>query len=335
MRVLIVGIIVLALAVAGVSTYLIQSFGGEEKVAELQKEQQKPKIRVLIATKNLRTGDVLKADAVAWQMWVEEALNAQFISVTKEDDEAKKMQAYAGQTVRSPIQAGEPILASKLFKRDKSGLLAGVLDNGMRAVSLAVSPETSSAGLILPGDRVDVLLTHTKAQEALQKKSKPGPRDPNAPLVVLQQTTETIVRNVRAIAINQTTAPPPEGAPAVPTQTITLEVTPKQAELLITARAMGRLSLALRSLQDGEGDTGRRDFTTDVEVSPFLRNIDQILAQIAEDERKRRIEEERKNEEERKKKAAAAPATTWQPKEKETVKIFRGGKAGLSEVNTK
>lgn len=322
MRVLIVGIIVLALAVAGVSTYLIQSFGSEEKVAELQKEAEKPKIRVLIATKNMQPGDVLNADAMAWQAWVDEALNDKFISVTKAEDEAAKTKALAGQTVRAPIRAGEPILASKLFKREKAGLLAGVLDNGMRAVSFSVSPDTASAGFILPGDRVDVLLTHTKAREAIQRKSKPGAPDPSKPLLVLQQTTETILRNARVLAVNQTTAPPAEGAAAVAAQTITLQVTPKEAELLITARAMGRLSLVLRSLQDSEDDTKRRAFTTDVEVSPFLSNITEILA-----------EEELKRQGGKVEKGTGKPAAPRPPKT--TVKIFRGGKGGLSEVTTK
>jgi len=132
MRVLIVGIIVLALAVAGVSTYLIKTFSGEEKVAELKKEAQKPKVRVLIAAKEIRPGEILAANAVAWQAWVEDALNPQFISITKDEDQAKKVADLAGSIVRRPIQTGEPILASKLFKRDKAGLLSGVLESGMQ-----------------------------------------------------------------------------------------------------------------------------------------------------------------------------------------------------------
>lgn len=327
MRVLIVGIVVLALAVAGVSTYLIKTFGSKEKVAELKKEAEKPKIRVLIATKKMTTGDVLRPDAMAWQPWVEEALNARFISVTKEEDEAKKVKELAGQIVRAPIEVGEPILASKLFKRDKAGLLAGVLDSGMRAVSFSVSPDTASAGFILPGDHVDVLLTHSKAREALQREAqKTTKKGEKPPLLVLQQTTETILKDVRVIAVNQATTPPAEGAAAVPTQTITLELTPKQAEMLITARAMGRLSLVLRSLQKGPSDTRRLPFTTDVEVSPFLRNMDEILA-----------EEEKKREEalaaKRRAEAKAGAPVIRRPRD--TVKIFRGGKGGLSEVTIK
>ena len=327
MRVLIVGIIVLAVAVAGVATYLIQTFSGEEKVAELKKEAQKPKLRVLIAAKEIRPGETLAANAVTWQVWVEEALNPQFISVTKDEDQAKKVADLVGSIVRGPIQTGEPILAAKLFKRDKAGLLSGVLEGGMRAVSFSVSPDTASAGFILPGDRVDVLLTHTKAQEALQKKAKPGPIDPNAPLLVLQQTTETILRDVRVIAVNQAIDAPPANAPAVPaTATITLELTPKQAELLITARAMGRLSLVLRSLQAGSDEPKRPAFTTDVEVSPFLSNLNEILAEV-ERKRQQALEE--------KKKATAKTGGTAPKQPKDTVKIFRGGKGGLSEVTVK
>jgi pilus assembly protein CpaB len=273
----------------------------------------------------MRAGEILAANAVAWQAWVDEALNPQFISVTKDEDEAKKVADLVGGVIRRPIQAGEPILASKVFKRDKSGMLAGVLDGGMRAVSFSVSPDTATAGFIQPGDRVDVLLTHTHAREALQKKTKPGPPDPNAPLLVLQQTTETILRDVRVIAVNQAVDAPPANVPAVPATTITLELTPKQSELLITARAMGRLSLVLRSLRPGGDDSKRPAFTTDVEVSPFLSNITEILA--AEE-----IKRQQKLDEKTKPAGAKAPA----PKQpKESVKIFRGGKGGLSEVTTK
>jgi len=326
MRVLIVGIIVLALAVAGVSTYLIRTFSGSEKVAELQKEAQKPKIRVLIATKAMAPGETLAANAIAWQAWVEEALSPQFISVTKDEDQPKKVADLVGSIVRQPIQAGEPILASKVFKRDKAGLLAGVLDSGMRAVSFSVSADSAGSGFILPGDRVDVLLTHTKAQEAIQKKSKPGPVDPDAPLFVLQQTTETILHDVRVIAVNQAIAPPPAPAIFIKASTITLELTPKQAELLTTARVMGRLSMVLRSAQSKPDEPARREFTTDVEVSPLLSNINEIIA-----------EEERKREQAlaEKRKAAVKGAGPAPKQPKDTVKIFRGGKGGLSEVTVK
>ena len=119
MKVLIVGILVLGLAVAGVSTYLIQSFGGDENLEELQKQAQKPKLKVLIATRDLRPGEVLKDDYMTWQVWVEEALNKQYIVVDSEDQEDVKIKDFVGGVVRRIIHEGEPMLASKIFKSDK------------------------------------------------------------------------------------------------------------------------------------------------------------------------------------------------------------------------
>ena len=179
MRVLIVGILVLVLAVTGSAVYLIKSFSGEENIEELQKEAEIKKIRVLVANKNLATGATLTEDSMTWQFWVDESLNKQYVVVDEEELQGERIKEFIGGVVRRPMFEGEPILASKVFKRDKPGFMAGMLGAGKRAMSVSVSAKTGAAGFILPGDEVDILLTHDKAREVLQKM---GPRDPNAPL---------------------------------------------------------------------------------------------------------------------------------------------------------
>lgn len=326
MKVLIVGIVVLALAVAGVSTYLIQSFGGEENLEELQKQAEKPKSRVLVATRDLRLGEVLAPEAMAWQNWPEEAVNKQFVVVMNEDELDKRMKDFEGSVIRRPISTGEPILASKVFKRDKPGFLSGVLDGGMRAVSFSVAPNTGASGFILPGDRVDILLTHGKFKEALRRVRAGKKADPDEPLLVLAQTTETILKDVKVIAVNQA-VDLAEGF-VLPASTITLELTPKQAEKLITARTMGKLSMTLRSLENpqteaGKTDSGKPSFTTDVEVSPILSNIQAILA-----EHRQKFKMSRSG-----KKGGTTKRRT--AGKKSVVKIYRGGKSELQEVKVK
>ena len=126
-------------------------------------------------------------------------------------------------------------------------------------MSVSVSAKTGAAGFILPGDEVDILLTHDKAREVLQKM---GPRDPNAPLVVLYFTTETILRNVPVLAVDQKIEDFENKAEVV--KTVTLELSPKQSEILTTARAMGKLSLVLRSLEGVRDTESPETFTTDV-----------------------------------------------------------------------
>jgi pilus assembly protein CpaB len=280
MKVLIVGIVVLALAVAGVSTYLIQSFGGDENLEELQKKAQKPKLKVLIAARDLRPGDVLIADFMEWQAWVEESINKRYVAVETEAQEKVKIKDFEGGVVRRMISEGEPMLASKIFKTDKPTFLSGVLGPGMRAVSFTAAPNTAASGFILPGDRVDILLTHDKVRAALRRSLGGKPENPEDPLMVLTNTTETIMRDIKVIAVNQL-VDLIEGTTIV-AKTLTLELTPKQAELMVTARTMGRLSWVLRSLQNAPGDMGgpgegQISFTNDVEVSPVLRNFDAIV----------------------------------------------------------
>lgn len=337
MKVLIVGIIVLALAVTGVSTYLIQTFSGEANLEELQKEAQKSKIRVLVASKDLRPGQKLGPDNMEWQFWVDESLNPKYIVVEKDEQESGKMEEFSGSIVRGFIHQGEPVLGSKVFKSDKPGFLAGVLDSGMRAVTFKVGATTGSAGFILPGDRVDILLTHGLVRKAItktEKGKKEGKKEDREPLVVLANTTETIVLNVRVIAIDNF-VDVVEGN-NVPAKNVTLELTPKQAEVLITARAMGKLSVVLRSLETPEGESEKLTYTNDVEVSPFIQNINKILA-AQRNERQKRLQEEAAELERAEASAASESSTAPRRprKKKKPVKIFWGGKGTLEEVKAK
>jgi pilus assembly protein CpaB len=115
----------------------------------------------------------------------------------------------------------------------------------MRAISTEISAETGAGGFILPNDYVDVLLT----------------REQNNAFI-----SETILRNVRVLAIDQTVQEK-DGQKAAVGRTATLELTPKQTEMLALSRRRGTLSLALRSLADarpvkGAGPEEERESTS-------------------------------------------------------------------------
>ncbi len=114
-----------------------------------------------------------------------------------------------------------------------SGFMAAILPSGMRAVSTQISPETGAGGFILPNDRVDVIMT-------------PRGRDDKGG----ERTSETILRNVRVLAIDQTVEEK-NGQKVVVGKTATLELSPSQAETLALSQQLGVLSLALRSIADG------------------------------------------------------------------------------------
>lgn len=149
-------------------------------------------------------------------------------------------QPFMGAVVRLPIQAGEPITFRKVVRAGESGYLAVLLAPGQRAASIPVTVDTGAGGFILPGDRVDVILT---------RRLETG--KPNALFL-----SRSILRNMKVLAIDQTTQTDKDAA-AVIGATATLEVNSDEAETLAAAKAAGTLSLALRSYADAHAASGR------------------------------------------------------------------------------
>jgi len=171
MKILIVGLVVLALSVAGVSTYLIKSFSGQENIEGLQQEAQTT-AKVLVAARPIRPGEAVTPGSLVWQAWSKDSLNEKFIVAENDKQAEKRIKDFHGGIARIAIQQGEPVLAAKIFKSDKPGVLAGMLKGGMRAVSFTVSPQSAVAGFILPRDKVDILLTHKIKWKKKKKKKK-------------------------------------------------------------------------------------------------------------------------------------------------------------------
>ncbi|WP_427789684.1 Flp pilus assembly protein CpaB [Brevundimonas diminuta] len=149
---------------------------------------------------------------------------------------------YIGAVVREPILAGEPLVARKIVRAGDSGYMAAYLEPGMRAMAISVTVETAAGGFILPGDRVDVLLTRELKSSGADASGS-------------RYTTATVMRNVKVLAIDQSTRAA-EDEQAVVGATATLELTGRDAEILALARSEGNLSLILRSYADTAGPSG-------------------------------------------------------------------------------
>ncbi|HYF23409.1 MAG TPA: Flp pilus assembly protein CpaB [Caulobacteraceae bacterium] len=149
---------------------------------------------------------------------------------------------FVGAVVREPFLAGEPIVDRKVVRAGESGYLAVVLAPGMRAMAVPVTVETAAGGFILPADRVDVLLS---------REVQSGTDGGKTSFV-----SETVLRNVKVLAIDQVTQPD-KNATTVVGATATLELGPLDAEALALAMAQGELSLTLRSYADAGGPSGR------------------------------------------------------------------------------
>ncbi|WP_374575447.1 Flp pilus assembly protein CpaB [Phenylobacterium sp.] len=220
-----------------------------------QAESSQPMARVLVAQRDLSIGTGLTEKDMGWQPWPVDALNDTLITDgAKPEPEAKgaakvakvagelvagpgPMEALAGAVVKEPILKGEPITRGKVVRGGEGGYMAVVLHPGMRAVGVPITNETTAGGFVLPGDRVDVL----------QSRDAGGDKG---------YVTETLLRNVRVLAIDQATEPAKDARTLVGS-VATLEVPAGDVPVLIRGRAQGQMVLVLRSYSDIGGPVGR------------------------------------------------------------------------------
>jgi pilus assembly protein CpaB len=185
--------------------------------------------QVLVAATNINLGDSVHSQDFKWQQWPVEGVTPGLITRDAQPDAPTEL---SGAVARAPFIAGEPIKEQKLIKVSEGGVMAAILPSGMRAISTPIKEETAAGGFILPNDRVDVILSH---------KIKVGSKE--------QHVSEAVLRNVRVLAIGQQIENK-DGEKVATGKTATLELTPRQAEILTLAQSMGEISLSLRSLAD-------------------------------------------------------------------------------------
>jgi pilus assembly protein CpaB len=221
------------LAIAGVCG--IAAFFGVRSLVEkpatvVREEVVTQTAQVLVARNDIPLGDTITAENLRWQDWPVNALNPQFIDRKRRPEAIREV---VGTVARAPMLPGEPVTQAKIVKIGEGGVLAAILPTGMRAYSTRIREETGAGRMILPNDRVDVLLN-------VRGRSTSRADDNN---------TEVIMRNVRVLAIGQV-IDVRDGKRLAEGNTATLEVTPSQAEVLAAANTRGEISFALRSIAD-------------------------------------------------------------------------------------
>jgi len=271
--------ILIALFIASVAGLGAMLWHNAEKVAVATNGAQS-KIMILVAAQPLRTGILLRSEDVKWQAWSDAVVPGAILRPSEEDRKVKPdadahvlADVYGG-VVRQRVEAGQPIVSGLIVKPGDRGFLAAVLSSGYRAVAISVTAVSGAAGLIFPGDHVDVILTQSfkQADVPLSRRS----------------VGETIVSNLRVLAIDQRlqqVTPDPNGNSAQVARTVTLEVLPKQAEMINVATELGKLSLTLRSVPtNAEPVTANTrveeasQSTWADDVSPALRRSEQKAA---------------------------------------------------------
>jgi pilus assembly protein CpaB len=260
MRVLMVLCLVIAFAIAGVTWLIVPSLMRQQPAAAAAPKPA-PATRVLVAATNLPAGTIVKADEVRWQPWPENGIADGYIVEGRTPDPMKNVLSAA---VRRGFTAGEPITGSRLVQKGEAGFLAAALTSGMRAVSVKIDAVSGAAGFIMPGDRVDVMLT-----SQYERPGSEGARE-------TKSYAEIVLANVRVLAIDQNMKDVVDDkTPAKVGATATLEVTLHQAQVIGVAGQLGRLTLVLAGLADSDkpAPKDRRGYVEELEVSRFLKAV--------------------------------------------------------------
>ncbi|CAG73702.1 putative exported protein [Pectobacterium atrosepticum SCRI1043] len=267
-----------ALVLAGIVALMVRSHLSSEPPAPPPMVVKVPeKVAVLVAAKALHPGDFIDSASLRWDE-TDKPVSRTFNFIRGKDSQSLLL----GATLRETVAEGTPLTSNVLVKPNEPGFVAAVLRKGMRAISVPTSAIASNAGLVSAGDRVDVILSMKRDDQAELPPSR------NQPVVMPLLASQTIVRDLRVLALNDKTGTPiyprfdvaedgtvldataksrESAVRSRPTtyQTVTLEVTPQQAEALAVAKELGMLHLALRSAtQDDIADplTGRSLVTT-------------------------------------------------------------------------
>jgi pilus assembly protein CpaB len=227
---------------------------------------------IAAAGHDMPTGTILKEADLKWIQWAANSDTGALFVKGKTN-----LSELAGAVVREGVRTGEPIISGHIAQPHDQGFLAAVLTPGKRAMSISLSPTAEVAGFIFPGDRVDVILTHSFSRK-------------DSAALTERRVSETILQDVRVLALDQRSdnqSTDPKVA-----QTATLEVDEKAAERLALAADMttqmstskGSLSLVLRSLaSDQTGPDKKPTPTWDSDVSaayPTVNGDDGLMQRV-------------------------------------------------------
>lgn len=186
--------------------------------------------KIAVATAPIPTGTPISRPLVRLIDWPSDALpTGAFTSLADLVDTAEPRVALR------PIEANEPILASRITGKGGRFSVSSLIDPAMRAATIRVNDVAGVAGFILPGDRVDVLVTRPASSEGDGS------------------VTDVLLQNITVLGLDQNIDENQE-SPAV-VKAATLEVSQQAAQKLALAQQVGTLSLALRSIRSGEGQS--------------------------------------------------------------------------------
>ena len=259
-------LLLVAVSAAGLTAAFAHNWITAERAAILAsmpaERPRSPTPEVLVASANLAAGTFVKAEHLEWRAWPADGVAEEYAVKGKRSEKD-----FIGAVVRGAIAAGQPVSEARVVHAGERGFLAAVLAPGRRAVSVPVNATTGISGFVFPGDWVDVVLTMR-----MRTKDEKGVSE-------TRFFSETLLTDIRVLAIDQKVENE-DGTVSV-AKTATLEVEPKQAEIIAISLEMGSLSLSLHSLArqqdkfarlareigaDPEGSEGQPSYTLDEDV---------------------------------------------------------------------
>ncbi len=212
----------------------------------------KADIAVLVTTRSVHAGQLLRPSDIAMRDFPPTSVPPGAIL-----DLPERRLGLSGALVRVTLPLGGLILSQDLVQPGDHSYLAAVLLPGSRAISIGVDPVSGVAGLVWPGDHVDLILTQT-----LDDPSTPSGH---------RLAAETVMSGLRVIATDQDLVRGEQpGSNGAGERTITLEATPQQAERISMANRLGHLSLSVCSTDTCETPHAASSLTWASDVSPAL-----------------------------------------------------------------
>jgi pilus assembly protein CpaB len=179
----------------------------------------KPTAQIVVAGADIAPGTALAGRLVRVATWPQEIIPAKAMTSASQVE---------GRVALTSISKGEPITLAKLAPEGTAAGLGGLLDPNSLAVTVKTDEVSGVAGFISPGDRIDVLV-------AMDKSGSGG-----------EQFSKIILQNIKVLSKGQVWDQTADKKPQV-VPTVTLEVSPEQAEMLNLARSYGKICLALRN----------------------------------------------------------------------------------------
>src|SRR5262245_52521730 len=228
-------ILIVAIAMGGAAAYFTRSWLNDQMNAAAANQ---PAARVVVAAEPLAYGATVTSDSITEVPW--------FASAVPEGAFTAKDDLLNGgrRIVLSALKRGEPILSSKVTGPGQRGSLATLLDEGKRAVTVRVDDVRGVAGFVLPGDFVDLVMI---ANEVSTKR---------------QTYSDILLEHVKVLAIDQI-AGEADGKPTI-ARAVTVEVTKEQAQKILVATDVGKLSLILSRPTETNSDPNRRISERDI-----------------------------------------------------------------------